>query len=77
MLTSVDDPGRLWRLGASAYGPLPDLVRTRCEETSEVERLPHGGDDFWQGRLHAQSLALCLGLCFGLKACQALLEAYG
>lgn len=73
---AVNDTGSLRSLGAISDRPLPDLVRTSCEEAAEVEGLAHGGDDLGQRRLGSDSLAFLGGLL--LSHCtKALLERHG
>jgi len=73
----VDDTRCLRRLGALPDGPLPDLVRTGCEEAVQVQGLAHGHDDLWQGRLGAQPLAFLLRLSLAREPGQPLLERDG
>lgn len=46
-LTSMDDTGGLRSFGTIPYCPLPNFIRTGCEEAYQVERFPHGHNDLW------------------------------
>lgn len=59
--TRVNDTGSGWCLDTLPDGPLADLIRTSGEETGQVQRLTHGGDNLGKSRLGSQFLALLSG----------------
>lgn len=64
-----------WCLDTLSDCPLTDLIRTRGEETGQVENLAHGGDHLGKTRLGTDLLAFFLDGSFVAHKSQALFEA--
>ena len=63
----VDNTGGLRGLGASANGPLSNLIRSNGEETAKLQGLAHLENNLGQNRLGTDGLLLLLGLSLGLE----------
>ena len=70
-------PRRRRRLGPLSDRPLPHLIRACGEKTTQVQCLPHGGDDLGKGRFGTEGFALffCFGVAF--KPSKAFFEGDG
>lgn len=64
----------LWGLRPFSNRPLPNLIRPRCEETSQLQTLPHCQNNLRQRTLRAQLLALLSGIRLRLIGRKTFLE---
>jgi hypothetical protein len=63
----VNNTGGLRGLGASADGPLSNLIRSNSEETAKLQGLAHLENNLGQNRLSTNGLLLLLSLSLGLE----------
>jgi hypothetical protein len=63
----VNNTGGLRGLGASADGPLSNLIRSNSEETAKLQGLAHLENNLGENRLGTNGLLLLLSLSLGLE----------
>jgi len=63
----VNNTGGLRGLGASADGPLSNLIRSNSKETAKLQGLAHLENNLRQNRLSTNGLLLLLSLSLGLE----------